>query len=43
VNEYVLPALCVITYSGTLEQVRQLGDVDGDPTRLVAVGDAERP
>jgi hypothetical protein len=35
-------ALWVITYSATLQQVRQLGDVDGDPPRLVAVSDTGR-
>jgi hypothetical protein len=37
-----LTVLCVITYPATLQQDRQLGDVDGDPPLLVAVGDAGR-
>src|SRR6516165_5964170 len=34
VDGYFLPALCVITYSATLQEVRQRGVVDGDPPRL---------
>jgi hypothetical protein len=39
VNEYFLT---VFTYSATWQQVRQLGDVDGDPPRLVAISDTGR-
>jgi len=39
---FFVHALCVITYSATSQQVPWLGDVDGDPPRLVAREEVRR-